>query len=252
MKAIKTLACVIAAVAALVLGTSSASASGPTTTTNDIILTLTLTISTNSVSFASDSNYTYKVTSVKLTNKNLLAILEGSDFANQPFATGDQIAIAYDWNGDVVVVDKTGTNVLYDATANYGNSNNATLAISLATVSLARVRGAESVAFNYKPSGSINYTMDNVGSFTLLDNPNNTYISGNGSSTVAFSQALIKGKDFTTNNPFASWTDSAKFSLSGANNQFGLNQTNVTISGTITAKGKGTSVNLYFLTFIIS
>lgn len=250
MKAIKTLICALAAIVALAFGASSARATQ--FTTNDIILTFALTISTNSQSFVSDSNYTYKVTSVKLTNKNLLAILAGSDFASEN-VSNDQIAIAYDapWSGDIVIVDKTGTNVVYDVTSNNGNSNNATLAVNLVTVESAKIRGAQSMAFSYKPSGVIGSTMYNEGSFTLLDNPNNINITGTGSSTVTFSQTLSPGAQFT-NNPFASWTDSANFKFFGATNRFGLNQTNVTVSGTITGKGKGKNGNSNFLKFVIS
>ena len=253
MRAIKTLTCALAAATALALGTSVVRAVSQTTT-NSVILTFNLTISTNSLIFISDTNYAHKVTSVKLTNKNLLALLGGSDFANENLSN-DQIAIAYDapWNGDVVVVDKTGSNVLYDATFNYGNSNNATLDVNLVTINSSRGRGTQSVTFNYKPSGTIGYTIYNNGTFTLLDNTNNINISGSGSSTVTFAQTFPSGMYFNPTNAYTGpWTDSATFKFFGANNQFGINQTNVTISGTITAKGKGRNGNTYFLKFIIS
>lgn len=238
------------AAAALVLGVSSARATA-LYTTNDIILTLSLTITTNSFTFVSNTNYTYKAVSAKLTNKNLLAMLGGRDFANETFSNVDQIAIAYDgsWNGDVVVVDKTGTNVLYDATDNGGNPN-ATFAINLIAIPGAKGRGTQSATFNNGSSGTIGYTMYVGGDFTLLDNPNDININGSGPSTVTFSQSN-KGYN-PTNGYVGPWTDSANFKFSGANNQWGLNVTNVTISGTVTAKGKGSNGNIYFLKFIIS
>lgn len=252
MKAIKTLTCATAAAAVLAISASDVQAVGPTTslTTNDVILNFALTISTNTAASVSTTatNYTIKVASEKLVNKNLLTMLEGSDFANVPFAAGAQIAIAYDgpWNGDVVVVDKTGTNVLYDVTEN-GHSTNATFAINLT-----QENGAFSEKYNYKPSGSVSSTAYDGGSFTLLDIPNKVSMTGNGPSTVTFTQILNSSKPFTTN-PFASWTDSANFSFFGASNEAALNQTNyVTISGTITGKGKGKGENTYFSTNFIN
>jgi hypothetical protein len=247
MKVIKTLTCVIAAVATLTLGASSAHAV-ISTTANDIILNLALTISTNtaaSVPVTASNYYTVKMLSAKLVNKNLLAILGGNDFAKTTFGTGDQIAIAYDypWNGDVVVVDKSGSNVLYDATYNYGNSNNATFAINLSEES-----GTFNEKYNYKPSGAVSVTAYDSGSFTLLDGTNNLNLTGSGPSAVTFNQTLSSTKTFSTN-PFSAWADSSSFSFYGSSNESALSATNyVTVSGTIKGRGKGKGENAYFYT----
>jgi hypothetical protein len=240
MKVMKILTTVIAATAAFAFCASSARAVS-LTTTNDIILSLTLTISTNSETFVSDTNYSFKVGSVKLANKNLLQLLGGGNgFADEVFSNTDQIAIAYDapWGGDVVIVDKTGSNVLYDVTKNGGNTN-ATLAINLL-----KNDGTYNEKVDYKPSGSLGFTTYYGGTFTLLDNTNDINITGSGPASVTYTQALTSSKEFSTNE-LASWTDSATFNFFGASNEHALDKDFVTISGTVTGKGSGKGGNDY-------
>lgn len=215
-----------------------------TTTTNDIILSISLTVTTNSeVGAFIITNRTYKTGQAKFANKNLLQLLGGGNgFATETFSNGDQIAIAYDgpWDGDVVVVDKTGTNVLFDATRNNGHTN--TLAIDLM-----KDPGPFNGKVNEKAGGSTTYTQYNAGSFTLLDTNENINISGTGPSTFTFTQIYSSGTAFTTD-PGASWSDSATFDFFGAGfNEVAAGESDVAISGTATGKGKGKGMNFLVL-----
>ncbi len=240
MKAIKKFTYALVTTAALALCSPSAHAI-VTKTTNDIILTISLTISTNSEKFVNPSNIIITVGSEKLVNKNLLTLLGSPEFADETFSNGDQIAIAYDapWDGDVVVVDKSGSNVLFDATFNRGNTN-ATLAIDLR-----RDFGTFSATLNNKPSGSQAYTYFYGGSFALLDNTNDTSLAGTGPSTFKFTQMFNSSKEFSTN-PFSSWSDSATFNFFGAG-LVRLNGSEATASGTVTGKGSGKGQNSAFI-----
>jgi hypothetical protein len=237
MKVLKTFTYALAAAVALAFSSSSQAAI--LTTTNDMILTVSLTLSTNNEELISESNIVLKVSSVKLANKDLLTLLGGNGFNNEAFSSSDQIAIAFDspWDGDVVVVDKTGTNVLFDATKNNGNTNS-TLAINLR-----HEEGTLNVDYSFKPSGSEVATFYNNGSFTLLDRTNNLSITGNGPSTIKFTQNLNSTKEFSTN-PFGAWNDSATFDFSGAGTGENVNGfEGATISGTVTGHGTGKGLN---------
>ena len=240
MKAIKKFTCALATTAVLAFCSSSAHAVIHTTT-NDIILTFSLTVSTNSEKDINPTNIITTVKPLKLVNKNLLAMLGSKDFADETFSNGDQIAVAYDqpWNGDVLIVDKTGSNVLYDATFNRGNTN-ATLAVDLR-----HNFGTFSDNINFKPSGSTTYTFFLGGNFTLLDTTNQTSLAGSGPSTLKINQTLNSSKEFSTN-PFSAWSDSVNFNFFGAD-QVEFNDVGGTVSGTVTGKGSGKGRNGAFL-----
>ncbi len=245
MSTIKTLTYAIVAAAALAFCAPSARAVIPvTTTTNDLMLSLALTMTTNVFNGTSETNYAETVGQEKLTTKTLLVLLGGSDFANETFSNGDQVAIAYDapWNGDVVVVDKTGSNVLYDATFNHGNTN-ATVVIDLFHES---PFCAQSEKILYKAGGSISLTSFGNGSFKLYDKNNVVNITGSGPATIKFAQTLNSASTFSVN-PYAAWTATATFSFYGAMNEVFDSQGDLTISGTITAKGSRKGGNSFIL-----
>jgi hypothetical protein len=248
MNAFKTFTCTVAAAAALAFCAPSTRAVTPiTTTTNDIILSLSLTLITNGGGFfISETNFSNTVGKEKLTTKDLLQLLGGGNgFSTNTFSSGDQVAIAYDfpWNGHVVVVDKTGTNVLFDATKN-NNNTNATLAINL----FAGDAFTESDKVEFKAGGSMTFVTYAGGTFTLFDKTNsiNINITGSGPSPVKFTQKLNSGTQFSTNQ-FASWTDSADFNFFGATDEL-WNQ-GATINGTLTGKGSGKGLNGFMYNF---
>lgn len=243
MKSIKAFTYAVTAAVTLAFCTFNAQARPVTLATNDIILNLALTVQTNAdVDVTNIGNFTIPVGLSKFANKDLLQLLGGGNgFSTQTFSNGDQIAIAYDppWFGDVVVVDKTGTNVLFDATKN-NNDTNDTLAINIIAGN-----GSKYEKVNFKAGGSMTVTTYFAGSFTLL-NTNGIHIIASGPSTIKFNQTLTGGAGFA-DNLYASWTESATFKLFGASDEAADNQGGVTINGTITVKGKGKGLNSYMV-----
>lgn len=241
MKALKILTYAIVVAAGIAFGAGSVrGVTLPTLTTNDVILTISLTISTNSFKEINASNTEYTVRSKKMVNKDLLILLGSDEFANTTFSNGDQIAIAYDepWNGHVVVVDKSGTNVLFDATSNNGSTN--TLAIELR-----QEIGTFSLVPNYKPSGSDVFTYYDSGSFILVDTTNTTSFTTSGPSTIKFTQNYSPAKEFSTNQ-YSSWSVTTTFNPFGAGGQV-LNANGAVVTGTIKGKGSGKGRNFFFL-----
>lgn len=91
-------------------------------TTNYSKLNVSVTVSTNSqIAVVSDNSLEYPVKTIRFGNKQLLnwfAGWDGADRTGEPWKSA-QLVIGWDWGGDVLVVDKTGTNVLYDAIGDY-------------------------------------------------------------------------------------------------------------------------------------
>src|ERR1700744_3959596 len=85
-------------------------------TTNFNKLNISIVVTTNATPVTVDNVTTWKASRAKLANKDLLTIFAGTNFANTIFPTGAQLVVGWDdpWQGDVLVVDKSGTNVLYD------------------------------------------------------------------------------------------------------------------------------------------
>ena len=119
MKLIKLASLALAA--AGIIGVYNAGAASIGTTTNSTPLSVAITVVTNGASKTSGNTTSNPVNKVKITQQTLLKIFQSwSIAASNPFAlTGAKIVIGWDqpWGGDVLVVDKTGTNVLFDASA---------------------------------------------------------------------------------------------------------------------------------------
>ena len=114
MKMMKTTAYAMTMAVALALYSSSARADVVTAYST---MTISLTVKTN-FQTSSSSNQKLQITSAKLVTKDVLNILGSAAFANTNWPVGAKIVVGWDvqWAGDVLVVDSTGTNVLYDAT----------------------------------------------------------------------------------------------------------------------------------------
>ncbi len=84
------------------------------TVTNFSKLNISLVITTNIYTSNGNKEIT-TAKSVKLTNKQFLDLFAA--WAGTTWPSGAQLVQGWDeeWDGDVLVVDKTGTNVLYDA-----------------------------------------------------------------------------------------------------------------------------------------
>ncbi len=101
-------------------GTSTKASIG--VTTNYSKLNISVIVTTNSQQVIDDgTSWEYPVKSIRFGNKQLLnwfAGWAGADRTGEPWKSA-QLVIGWDWDGDVLVVDKTGTNILYDAIGDY-------------------------------------------------------------------------------------------------------------------------------------
>jgi hypothetical protein len=120
MKPIKL--AILATAATFVLGVSNSKAAIGVTT-NYSKVNFSLTVTTNGLSTSKTVTggtlYTYPTGTVKIGNKQLLDLTAhwaGADRTIDPWKSA-KLVVGWDstWDGDVLVVDKTGTNVLYNA-----------------------------------------------------------------------------------------------------------------------------------------
>ncbi len=235
MKRIKHLLLGLIAVFALV----ASSRANEGITTNYDVLTISGTVTTNAPYTVKNNVTTYSVVTVKFATKDLLSLF--ASWAGTSWPAGAKLVQAWDepWNGDVLVVDKTGTNVLFDA-------SNDLYPTQYFTVDFFSGEGAYTETDNENNPGFYNYTWFNNGSFTLVDGTS-TSLSGNGPNTEVFSQKWDKNHNLTT------WSDSEKCDASGAGGNEKLNNdpTSTTVNVEISAKGKGAGGNYIYLLYLV-
>ena len=236
MNRFKTPVCSIVAVAAFAFGAFGGKATASTTVTNSAPsigtvtnysnLSISLTVTTN-IETIKGTHVTFQTRPERITNKNILALLATSDFANEAWPAGAQLVVGWDqqWSNDVLVVDRTGTNVLYDATT--GNSGR-TL-----QVNFFNYHGTWSENFNGNNPGGETYTVYNNGYFELYDVSQNIYLWSDGASTESFDLNWNKEGIDTT------WSDTEKFYLQSAGVSFESATGDATLSGSIIATGHG-------------
>jgi hypothetical protein len=236
MKTLRTLTVTVAVVASLALCVTSAKASSAGITTNYNTVNISLTITTNSLVETANGVKSI-IKSQKLVTKDLLNMLTGSDFAGFPFPTGSKLVMGLDgnWNGDLLVVDKSGTNVLYDATHNYGEFDVATVVINpynqTGAPNLTLTEGSK--------TDNLNVTWYNNASFQLMDQNANINITGTGPCTEHF---VLNGFTIGTSTNIPSWTDSQRFAVYGASETNGISSFEShagTLSGSIMMSGSG-------------
>jgi hypothetical protein len=227
MKTFKSPVCSIVAAAALALCAFSAKAQTPIgVVTNFSSLSVALTIKTNAETI-SGTHVTFQIKTQTLANKNILSLLQNPEFANETFPKGAQLVVGWDqeWNGAVLVVDKTGTNVLYNATT--GNQN------ATFMVNYFDYPGTWSENFNGNNPGSEQYTIYNNGYFELYDTTQNIELWAYGASTENFDLNWNKEGVDTT------WSDTETYDPQMAAVTFEGANADATLSGTINANGHG-------------
>lgn len=233
MKTLKTLTVALTVAASLAFCATSAKADVGTTTNYDTV-TFSATLMTNSyaeVKVGTNEETTLVMKSQKFVTKDLLNLLTNADFANESFPVGAKLELGWDWNGDVLVVDKTGSNVIYDATYNYGNSN-------IATVVINPWNQTGAVSIKQSENGA-SFVWYNSGSFQLKDANANINITGMGPSTEHFSVKFTASAE--------TWTDSQNFGVYGANESSGISPLTGTLTGSITLSGKGPGEPMYII-----
>ena len=218
----------MAAAAALAFCASSTKAASIIgTVTNSSPLSISLTVSTN-VEKIKGLTVSYQIKTQSFATKDILNLLSNADFANTAWPKNSKLVVGLDeeWSNDVLVVDSTGTNVLYDAT-HTGNTN------AFLTINFYRYTGTWSESFNGNNPGSEQFTFLKNGYFELYDNVSrNIDLWAYGACTETFSLDWNKEGINTT------WSDSETFDpRSAAQTLNGYSQGS--LSGTITADGHG-------------
>lgn len=236
MKLIKTFACAVATAALLAFCATSARAYPIIgMVTNYSALTISLTLTSSTVKNTTTTSRS-TLSTEKLVNRDFLKLLTNSDFAGFTFPAGARLVVDWDSNqfaGHILVIDK-GTNVMYDATAGTTNS----LATNNLVIDFYYQKGAPTYNRTTTGKGSVVLTGNNNASFTLTDQGSILInLAATGPSTDRFTN-----KNFLSG--VESWTDSQSFSPFGADGSYNSLR-GVTISGKITASGKGGATPIY-------
>lgn len=167
---------------------------------------LIATIQTNST--FNGINVKYRVTKVKIINKDVLSLI-GKEF-NLSF-TNAQLAVSTFWNGSFSVLDKNGNVLVANATSS--NSDNYQLYIKHGNDTYTGTAGSSASVYNY----------NTVGWFFYTDAGATNYFQVYGLANVTDTQKSTGSTE--------------SFKLTGADNG-NFNGNNMVVSGTITATGK--------------
>ena len=178
--------------------------------------------------------YTYPTGTVKIGNKQLLDLT--AHWASTTWPAGAQLVVGWDapWDGDVLVVDKTGTNVLYNC-----DSGSAYFYVEFDYED-----GAYTETYLDADPGYDTWKETLESYFYLYDD--GTYLPytdlwSYGGDKQAFKQSWDASGNYTT------WSDSesAVFPYTG-DEYFMDSGSYTTFSGKVTASGKGKSYNYYW------
>jgi len=223
-------------------------------TTNYDVLNITATIQTNEVTNPKPGVTLYTIHTVALDNATILSMLEGPDWNDGTFPTGSKLVVSWDAGenvsngeaGDILVVDKTGTFVLYDASETLWSESG----LASMTVNFFGEYGAYKANLNTNSVGSFDFTIFNNTSFEINDGENTTnlFIDTTGPSTEIYTQGWktfnlgdILASDFT------SWSDSVRADTYGAGTNVVVNNSNSsTVTVKISASGHGKGLGGYF------
>jgi hypothetical protein len=225
-----------AVAAALALGAFSAKASIGIVT-NYSKLTVSGLVTTNVYS-ASGNLEKWTAKTAKFGNKQLLDLFAHWDGTTWP--TGAQLVVGWDsiWDGDVLVVDKTGTNVLYDASTGSGSG------AAYFYVDFDDEEGCYSEAYLDASPGYESWTEQYTADFELYDDDYYlpyTYFSAYGGNAQKFKQSWDANGNYTT------WSDSESAVFPNNGDQYWLDfGSETTVSGKIGASGKGKGMNWYW------
>jgi len=212
-------------------------------TTNYTPLNITITVTTNRY-MATTKGYMYKLGSVSMGNSKVLTLLESSDFYNGTFPAGAKLVQGWDseyniangHDGDVLVVDKTGTNVLYDASTNYYAGGNCIY------IDWFEEDGPYSETYDDDVSPYFyTYTYDfNTVYFELYDDGSqyiDIYTYGNGVETYT--------QNYTESDDYKSWSLSAHANTSYADEDFG-DDDEAAATVHLSTSGQGKDYNYYW------
>lgn len=226
---------IVAAAATLVVGVSSARA-GEGVTTNYSILNFKTTIVTNGTSSSKGNLTIYPVGKVKAGNKQLLDLF--ANWAGTTWPTGAKLVVGWDapWDGDVLVVDKTRTNVLFDASSDVSS-------YAYFYVDFNDEDGAYKEQYLDADPGYNNWTESYGADFELYDDDFNLYyteIYCYGGNTQTFKQAWDASGNGTK------WSDKEKAMFNYCYDHEFVFNTSMSATTKITASGHGIGYNPYW------
>ena len=229
---------ILATAATFVLGVSSAKA-GIATVTNYSKLNVSATIITNELT-VSGSKYTYTTKKAKIGNKQLLDLFAGWDGADRtvnPWKSAKLVVgWSQGWDGDVLVLDKTGTNVLFDASAGYHYAYDYYFYVDFwDEYGVGNDSGKEADPGYYAGTDTGTAYFELYDDYYYLPY---TDLSGYGGNKQTFKQS------WDINGAYTTWSDSetAKFPYNGGN-YYRDQGSDVTVTASISAKGKGKGYN---------
>jgi hypothetical protein len=208
-------------------------------TTNYSKVNISLTITTNGVNTTKNGVTKVNIGSVKISNASLLALFAQWTTNDLGVWQSAGAQLEFDWlSYQLIVADKTGTNVLFYAGTGVDNGTiNAYF-----TLDWFNAYGPYTETYTDSSPGSDSVVGFSTASFELYYN--------NSSDATQLQDIFCYGPDVqkykeTWNNTSANWTDAEKFSV----NYSGLtynNETESQVTGAISANGKGPGYNSYF------
>jgi len=203
--------------------------------TNYSLLNLSLIIKTNKGPVTVKQMTKISVGTAKFGTKELLNLLQTANWANMSFPTGAKIVVGWDspWNSQILVVDKTGTNVLY-AVPNGGTQQFV-------------------IYFNYQ-AGAFTETFDqNLPGFDLWNETYTYYVQLEDDSTGLKLAGYPTGQQnynqkWDKNGTYTTWTDTETIFMGGGlggSQEVDYNP-NGSVTGTINLTGKGKGFNPFW------
>ncbi len=235
----KTFISTLALAVMLVLWNSSAGAVTIVGTTRAYsTINITLTITTNGTSTTKNDVNTYHTGNVKATNKTLLAMFAGWS-TNDP--AGWQAAgarLEFDWVADqLIVADKTGTNVLFYAGDGVTNGT----VTAYFNIEWFNEDGPSTGSYNGKPPVTYTYKQATTAYFELYYQ--NT--SNQSADTDLFSYGPNISNYSENRNPAKpKWTENESFNVNYCGTTYN-NENTSQVVGTITTSGQGVGTNPY-------
>jgi hypothetical protein len=231
MKLTKVAYCVMAAT--LAAGVYSAKATAPSVTTNYLKLSFSITINQQVLSDTNKNGdgktFVWTTKTMKVGNKELLSLL--SEAAK---TTWTNAQLEYDFNSEqVVVADKTGTNILAYCNPIINDGTN----YAYLSFDPYNHDGPFTETLVDAAPGSIKYTENYKGELAV-------YYSTNLYTMVSFSYASGKNVDTFSqkwdSNNFGAWNESFTFTPTSNGTVDNVNEAQLT--GKVTGKGKGSAV----------
>jgi hypothetical protein len=248
MKIFKNLSCAIIVAAVVIFCAPGARAFNFTTNCDE--LSITAVIQTNVETIPTPNVDVYAIRGFTLNNAKLLGLLESEDWHNGLFPAGAKLVVGWDAganvtggkDGDILVVDKTGVNVLYDASEkSLSHSGGAYMAVDFYDGNT----GAYSANENQNNPGHFDFTMYSNTTFGIFDSAG-LYLSTTGPSTAVSVQTWDKSHNYLT------WSDSQRATAycAGTNVDFaGILNATATVKITASGHGKGAG-GFYYLVYV--